>query len=98
LKGEQGDAMHTVLCTAGFNMRCLMRAIAAQVAKAIKGLFFILFWLVPLLRVLLGTHQPSVKRNQTDKNREPTPLRTGVRTRHKKGHLRCRMNFAGATM
>ena len=28
LKGELGDAMHTVLCAAGYNLRFLMRAIA----------------------------------------------------------------------
>ncbi len=43
LKGSEGDALHAVLCAAGFNIRWLLRAIAA---KGIKGLL--------LTRSLLG--------------------------------------------
>ena len=43
LKGSEGDALHAVLCAAGFNIRWLLRAIAA---KGLKGLL--------LTRSLLG--------------------------------------------
>ena len=36
LKGSQGDAIHALLCAAGFNIRWLLRAI---VRKGLKGLF-----------------------------------------------------------
>jgi transposase, IS5 family len=39
LKGATGDALHAVLCAAGFNIRWLLRAIAA---KGLKGLLFTL--------------------------------------------------------
>jgi IS5 family transposase len=40
LKGEIGDRLHAVLCTAGYNLRWLLRAIAR------KGLGAF-FWLLP---------------------------------------------------
>lgn len=39
LKGSEGDALHAVLCAAGFNIRWLMRAIARL---GLEGLFFAL--------------------------------------------------------
>lgn len=39
LKGSEGDALHAVLCAAGFNIRWLLRAIARL---GLKGLFFAL--------------------------------------------------------
>jgi IS5 family transposase len=39
LKGSEGDALHAVLCAAGFNIRWLLRAIARQAAKAISLVF-----------------------------------------------------------
>ena len=57
LKGAEGDALHAVLCAAGFNIRWLMRAIVAQAAKAAKAFFFGLLWLVNLLQMLLGGQQ-----------------------------------------
>jgi len=45
LKGAEGDALHAVLCAAGFNIRWLLRAIAAQAAKAAQAFLFVLFWL-----------------------------------------------------
>jgi IS5 family transposase len=62
LKGAQGDALHAVLCAAGFNIRWLMRAIVAQAAKAAKALFFVLSWLAALLQMLRGGHQAGVQR------------------------------------
>ena len=35
LKGKEGDAIHTVLCTAGFNLRWLLRAIARYGLRAL---------------------------------------------------------------
>lgn len=45
LAGELGDALHAVLCAAGFNLRWLMRAVARG---AIKWLSFIFFALLGL--------------------------------------------------
>lgn len=38
LKGAQGDALHAVLCAAGYNIRWLMRAILAKGIKALEWL------------------------------------------------------------
>ena len=46
LKGANGDALHAVLCAAGFNIRWLLRAIARG---GIAALLFVLF-----LATLLG--------------------------------------------
>ena len=40
LKGAVGDALHAISCAAGYNIRWLMRAIAAQAAKAAKAAFW----------------------------------------------------------
>ena len=50
LKGAEGDALHAVLCAAGFNIRWLLRAIVAQAAKAATAFFFVLLWLCAVLR------------------------------------------------
>ncbi len=42
LKGALGDALHALSCAAGYNIRWLMRAIAAQAAKDAKAFFFAL--------------------------------------------------------
>ncbi|WP_235823467.1 transposase, partial [Azohydromonas sediminis] len=39
LKGSDGDALHAVLCAAGFNIRWLLRAIARL---GLRGLFLVL--------------------------------------------------------
>ncbi len=51
---QQSDMLYAVLCAAGFNIRRLMRAIAAQAARAAKAFFWGLFCLVNLLQMLLG--------------------------------------------
>ena len=43
LKGALGDALHALSCAAGYNIRWLLRAIAAQAAKDAKAFFFALF-------------------------------------------------------
>lgn len=45
LKGALGDALHALSCAAGYNIRWLMRAIAAQAAKDAKAFFFALLGL-----------------------------------------------------
>jgi IS5 family transposase len=54
LKGSEGDALHTVLCAAGFNLRWLLRAVARM------GLGYALLVLKAWMRaasVLHGLHQ-----------------------------------------
>jgi transposase, IS5 family len=51
LKGAVGDALHALSCAAGYNIRWLMRAIAALAAKDAKAFFFALFKLSLWCRV-----------------------------------------------
>ena len=62
LKGALGDALHALSCAAGFNIRWLMRAIAAQAAKDAKAFFFALFGLVLWGRIGTSSALHSVKR------------------------------------
>ncbi|MCP2802691.1 transposase, partial [Salmonella enterica subsp. enterica serovar Typhimurium] len=50
LKGAQGDAMHAVLCAAGYNLRWLMRWIAA----------FCAWMLGALISLITAGSQPTV--------------------------------------
>ena len=57
LKGAEGDAIHTVLCAAGFNLGWLLRAIAERLRR---GRFFVAnFWLLiqALSRALLAGYR-----------------------------------------
>jgi IS5 family transposase len=60
LKGSEGDALHAVLCAAGFNIRWLMRALWRQVqASGLKHVFYALIalcanWLAGITRRLSG--------------------------------------------
>ena len=55
LKGETGDALHAVLCAAGFNIRWLMRAIVEKGILPLWQLFlrlqFALHWAVQSVMV-----------------------------------------------
>jgi IS5 family transposase len=82
LKGAEGDALHAVLCAAGFNIRWLMRAIMAQAAKAAKAFFFGLLWLVNLLQMLLGGKQVGIQRALGAENRGTSVWRVGGRPGH----------------
>jgi IS5 family transposase len=82
LKGAEGDALHAVLCAAGFNIRWLMRAIVAQAAKAAKAFFFGLLWLVNLLQILLGGQQQGVWRARAPENLAASLRRAGGRPSH----------------
>lgn len=53
LKGSEGDALHAVLCAAGFNLRWLLRAIAR------KGLFVALVFMRWLASVILALRAPT---------------------------------------
>ena len=48
LKGQTGDALHAVLCAAGFNLRWLLRAI---VRLGLRAVFLVLARLLALPRV-----------------------------------------------
>lgn len=54
LKGSEGDALHAVLCAAGYNLRWLLRAIARKGLKAffapVLSLGVLAAWLVSELR------------------------------------------------
>lgn len=82
LKGAEGDALHAVLCAAGFNIRWLMRAIVAQAAKAAKAFFFGLLWLVNLLQMLLGGKQVGIQRALGAENRGTSVWRVRGRPGH----------------
>jgi IS5 family transposase len=63
LKGSEGDALHAVLCAAGFNIRWLLRAIARQAAKAASLVFnlvalYAALAMLAVLRVLLTATTP----------------------------------------
>jgi IS5 family transposase len=58
LKGQTGDALHAVLCAAGYNIRWLLRA---MVRLGLRGLFAclggLLAWLEVALATALGTQK-----------------------------------------
>ena len=54
LKGTDGDALHPVLCAAGYNLRWLLRAIVRLGLKAL----FALLTLIEIVRRLLGQNAP----------------------------------------
>ena len=53
LKGQTGDAIHAVLCAAGYNLRWLMRAV---VRLGLKG-FFVRFFISTFLTWLACASQ-----------------------------------------
>mgnify|MGYP001169815332 FL=1 len=63
LKGATGDAIHAVLCAAGYNIRWLLRAI---VRLGLKGLFAPVF---ALLRTLAAALQGALRAPQATVNR-----------------------------
>ena len=55
LKGTEGDALHAVLCAAGFNIRWLLRALAQLgLAAILLTLTALAAWLTPTIR---GRHR-----------------------------------------
>jgi hypothetical protein len=69
LKGQTGDAMHAVLCAAGYNIRWLLR----MIRKKGISLFLSLLQTLGLATCLRVIHSPatikprSALRNQTDR-------------------------------
>ena len=60
LQGADGDALHAVLCAAGFNIRWLLRAIAT---KGLKGLLLALWqWALWLRWIASASHIASIAR------------------------------------
>ena len=59
LKGSEGDALHAVLCAAGFNIRWLLRAIARGSTAA---LLWAIFGLCAVLRFMRPTSVPGHER------------------------------------
>jgi IS5 family transposase len=55
LKGQTGDALHAVLCAAGFNIRWLLRA---MVRLGLKGLYLRLIGLLAVLAMALESTAP----------------------------------------
>jgi IS5 family transposase len=66
LKGSQGDALHAVLCAAGYNVRWLMRAIVRMGLKALAWLSLrpILACLPALATLLLAPLMPNHHKTQ----------------------------------
>jgi IS5 family transposase len=61
-RGNSGDALHAVLCAAGYNLRWLMRA---MVRLGLRALLLRLIWLallgsIPALRILSSANSSSV--------------------------------------
>jgi IS5 family transposase len=54
LKGAEGDALHAVLCAAGYNIRWLLRAIARMGLKALFLRRILLGWLAELPGLVVG--------------------------------------------
>ena len=60
LKGTEGDALHAVLCAAGFNIRWLLRALARLgLAAILLTLTALAAWLTPAIR---GGHRAQLDR------------------------------------
>lgn len=60
LKGAEGDALHAVLCAAGFNIRWLLRAIAKmRLAALLLALTGLAMYATALTRPTLGSPQGS---------------------------------------
>jgi IS5 family transposase len=56
LKGSEGDALHAVLCAAGYNLRWLLRAIAR---KGLRALFAPVLWLAVMAEWLVTARNHS---------------------------------------
>jgi transposase, IS5 family len=83
LKGTEGDALHAVLCAAGFNIRWLLRAIAEQAAMAAKAFFFVLLWLCAVLRMAPRSPYAAIERTAATDRRSSPLHATGARDRHR---------------
>ncbi|MFN9999870.1 MAG: transposase, partial [bacterium] len=78
LKGSEGDALHAVRCAAGVNIRWLMRAIAAQAAKAAQARLFVFLWLRLWAQMALGERSAAIRR--AEGHPDQTTRRVGTPT------------------
>jgi len=62
LGGSSGDALHAVLCAAGFNIRWLLRSIAAKGLAALLLAFSQLALYAACIAIGLWTHTPDARR------------------------------------
>lgn len=77
LKGAQGDALHAVLCAAGFNIRWLMRALLCQLAASgMKHVFLVLTALYASLLSGLVARLPRYAAPPISGVRHPIPVTT----------------------
>lgn len=85
LKGADGDALHAVLCAAGFNIRWLLRAIAK---KGLAALFLVLtLW--PSMRGACHGRRPSKQQGQfNERGRHGRTCHAGGRRSISRGRLR----------
>ena len=58
LRGQLGDALHTVLCATGFNLRWLLRA---MVRLGLKAAFLRSLWLVLWAAISARESRPAVR-------------------------------------
>ena len=77
LKGSDGDALHAVLCAAGFNIRWLLRAIARL---GLRGLLLVLNVLTLYGR--LAVEAAAAASGRVGKLWPPSRDVAGVRRRH----------------
>ncbi len=57
LKGQTGDALHAVLCAAGYNLRWLLRAIVRLGLRSVFFTLALLHWLADVtLKSALARH------------------------------------------
>ena len=75
LKGQTGDALHAVLCAAGYNLRWLLRAI---VRLGMRPVFFILALLHWLANVTLKPALARHNRFRWADSRSPTGRTLGL--------------------
>ena len=70
LKGSEGDALHAVLCAAGFNIRWLMRALLRQFKAS--GLKHVFLALMALCAALLAGLAPTLRAQAAPQRRPQT--------------------------
>jgi transposase, IS5 family len=81
LQGSTGDALHTISCAAGYNIRWLLRAIARLgLGGSFYALLVLLIWGVSASRVLLASQPVWVPRSAIvgADERQPLNLQVGA--------------------
>ena len=74
LAGQNGDALHAVLCAAGFNLRWLLRAIARGLLKQISWAYYL--WRMACVHAVWAMQTSPAERNcSITANHTPAPRR-----------------------